>query len=60
MINLHPVIRRILRFDFRGRKARAEELAKNLVKLEDEGKIQIYEIYENGEWDHAIKRIDRH
>jgi hypothetical protein len=54
---MHPLIRRILRFDFQGKKERAEELAKILVNLEREGKIQIYETYEDGEWDFCFRRI---
>lgn len=55
---MHPLVRRILRFDFRGKKERAEALAEILVNLEREGKIQIYETYEDGEWDFAWKIIE--
>ena len=57
---MHPLVRRILRFDFRGKKERAEALAEILVNLEREGKIQIYETYEDGEWDFAWKIIENH
>ncbi len=55
---MRSFIRRILGFDFWGRKAQAEKLIEVLVRLEEEGEIQIYETYENGEWDFAIKKID--
>ena len=58
MIYIRSFIRRILGFDFWGRKAQAEKLVEVLVRLEEQEEIQIYETYENGEWDFAIKKID--
>ena len=58
VIYIRSFIRRILGFDFWGRKAQAERLVEVLVRLEEEGEIQIYETYDNGEWDFAIKKID--
>jgi hypothetical protein len=52
---MHSVIRRILRFDFWGKKERTETPEEVLMKLEKEGKIEIYETYEDGKWDFCIK-----